>query len=111
LSLQAFLVAKVPLSWIAGEVNVSTSAARATGIAEMDTTANTPDAASTAILRLMIVSPFGSSEISRRTLLRRHRCGKGRAHRLLDPRHRLLSVSESQLRLRACCQFVEKAAE
>ena len=34
-----------------------------------------------------------------------------RRRRPLDPRHRLLSVSESQLHLRACCQFVEKAAE
>jgi hypothetical protein len=53
LSLHAFLVASVPLSWIAGEVSVSTSAARAIGTAKMDTMANTPDVARTAILRFM----------------------------------------------------------
>jgi hypothetical protein len=44
---------QVPLSWIAGEVSVNTSAARATGTAKMDTTANTPDVARTAIVRFM----------------------------------------------------------
>src|SRR5690348_13283827 len=40
LSLHAFFVARVPLSWIAGEVSVSTSAAPATGAARSHTATN-----------------------------------------------------------------------
>ena len=41
-SLLAFFVARVPLSWIAGEVSVSTSAARAIGTANRDAARNPP---------------------------------------------------------------------
>src|SRR5438309_9448211 len=40
LSLHAFFIAKLPLSWIAGEVSVSTSAARAIGTANRDAARN-----------------------------------------------------------------------
>jgi hypothetical protein len=56
LSLQAFFVARVPLSWIAGEVSVSTSAARATGTAKKNATANPP--ARTVILRFTAFLPL-----------------------------------------------------
>src|ERR1700740_2769102 len=52
-SLHAFFVARVPLSWLAGEVSVRTSAARAIGTAKMDATAKPPAMSQTLILRFM----------------------------------------------------------
>jgi hypothetical protein len=58
LSPHAFFVARVPLSWIAGEVSVSTSAARAAGIAKKDATANPPAVSKTLILGLTAFLPL-----------------------------------------------------
>jgi hypothetical protein len=60
-SLHAFFVARAPLSWIADEVSVNTSAARAIGTAKTDATANPPAISRTMILRFMTLPPTGLS--------------------------------------------------
>src|SRR6516162_10875429 len=62
LSLQAFLVASVPLSWIAGEVSVSTSAALAAGRAKNDEARNPPAVSNAPIPLFMTVLPLSLPE-------------------------------------------------
>src|SRR5690242_14975350 len=78
LSLQAFFVARVPLSWIAGEVSVSTSAARATGTPKRDAARSPPAATRAAIVCFITSLPLGLSK-SERPLL-----GKDTTSRALE---------------------------
>jgi hypothetical protein len=94
LSPHAFFVAKVPLSWIAGEVNVSTSAARATGVAKRDATANPPAVSKTVILGftafLPLVRNLGGRHYSAATVAA-NRAGLPRPTRAIGPGHHLSS--------------------
>src|SRR5580693_2821448 len=76
LSLHAFFVAKVPLSWIAGEVSVSTSAAWAKGTAERDEARNPAAVSNAPIPFFMTFLPLSLTESERPTILRRHRRGE-----------------------------------
>src|ERR1700730_1479284 len=76
LSLHAFFVARVPLSWIASEVSVNTSAARAIGKANRAAARNPPAVIRAAIVRFMTFLPLGLSKSGRPILLRSHRRGK-----------------------------------
>ncbi len=59
LSLHAFFIASVPLSWIAGEVSVSTPAARAAGTLKRIAAANPPAVSKSVTARFMAFLPAG----------------------------------------------------
>src|ERR1700731_1463610 len=65
LSLHAFFIARVPLSGIAGELSVSTSAPRAIGTAKRDAARNPPAVSRAAIVCFIMALPLGLSKSER----------------------------------------------